>query len=57
MHAGVNEYWIIDPEHKKVYANQLNDGEYELMEYSNADTIPVQVLSGFGIDLSVVFTD
>ena len=55
--AGVQEYWIVDPDKKNVTAYRLIDGKYVADVYSNADTAPIQALPGCEIDLSLVFRD
>jgi len=49
--AGVKEYWIIDPEHKKVFVNLLVGNEYRLSEYA-FEEVPITVLTECNIDLS-----
>ena len=54
--SGVKEYWIVDPDNKKVFVNILKDGAYELRTCMEADTIAVQTLPECVIDLSLVFS-
>lgn len=55
--AGVREYWIVDPEGKKVEVYLRNkDGVLWVSEvYSSTDTAKVNILEGCTIDLSTVF--
>ena len=55
--AGVKEYWIVDTEIKKVFVNILTDKVYELIEYDEADNIPVHVLPDCEIYLPFVFRE
>jgi len=55
QHAGVREYWVIDPADKTVTVFILENGQYVAKCYSEADSIPVRVLEGCEINLSTVF--
>jgi len=57
MQTGVREYWIVDPIAKTVRVCLLNDGKYEMKDYSATDTVPVHVLDGFLIDMQDVFAE
>ena len=50
--AGVKEYWIIDPENKKIFVNVLQDGVYILTLYTFAENVYVYTLADCRIDLS-----
>ena len=52
LQAGVREYWIVDPETKKVYVH-LHDGNK--FTYDKTDTITVTVVDNCVIDLNEVF--
>ena len=54
--AGVREYWVIDPEHKTVHANILNNGTIFPKTYKNTEKAPVSIFPSLVIDLSTVFT-
>lgn len=54
--AGVQEYWIVDPEEKTVIVMTLEDGEhYAPTAYSSQATVSVGVLEDCKIDLGPVF--
>lgn len=57
--AGVQEYWIVDPENKTVRVMLLDGGgAFQIHEiYSREDVAKVNVLDGCYIDLSKVFPD
>ena len=43
--AGVREYWIVDPERKKVVVYDLENEEYPVI-YGFSDMVPVRIFSG-----------
>jgi Uma2 family endonuclease len=53
--AGVQEYWIVNPEEKIVSAYLLKDGQYMAVNYDDTAAAPVRVLPGCEIDLKGVF--
>ena len=55
LHAGVREYWIVDPDCKTVSVHLLENGKYVTKAYAEHDTVPVNVLEGCEIDLVEVF--
>ena len=55
LHAGVREYWIVDPEAQLVRVCILNEGKYDIIDYIEADTIPVRILDGCIIDIKKAF--
>ena len=56
--AGVREYWIVDPDSKDAQAFVLENGYYSAKAYGAAgDRLPVHVLEGCEIDLSLVFSE
>jgi Uma2 family endonuclease len=55
LRAGVNEYWIADPDTKSVQACVLERGGYIVNMYGDTARVPVGVLPGCRINLSVVF--
>ena len=57
QHAGIREYWMVDPDSKTLSVNILKDGEYVARAYGESDTVPVTVLDGCEINLTDVFTE
>ena len=57
LEAGVREYWVVDPENKKIYVNILNNGKYDYSEYKSEDVISVNILDGFGFSLESIFAE
>lgn len=54
--AAVREYWIIDPANQLVEVYLLKNHSLELHDvYNREHSIPVSVLEGLTIDLSVIF--
>lgn len=56
-HAGVREYWIVDPDTKTAQVCTLENGRYFVKGYTDADTAPVSVLPGCEINLRDVFAE
>ena len=54
--AGVREYWIIDPEIKKVNVQIYENGHYISTFYGNNDRIPVTILAGLEISLEELWS-
>ena len=52
LEAKVKEYWVIDPEGKKVQVHIYNDGRYISNIYKENAVIPVTVLPGLEITLT-----
>jgi Uma2 family endonuclease len=55
LHAGVLEYWIVDPTDKTVSVHWLKDETYTTEVYSDLDVAWSRVLEGCSVDLSLVF--
>ena len=53
--AGVKEYWIVDPIKNLITVHILKDGQYTATLYSIKDILPITILPGCEIDLSVIF--
>jgi Uma2 family endonuclease len=57
LQAGVLEYWIVDPEDKKVYVHILDDDKYISKIYGEEDVVAVHALAGCVMNMDEVFTD
>lgn len=56
--AGVQEYWIVDPESRVVSVYTLEDGAYHAAAtYSASASVPVGVLEDCTVDLTAVFPE
>ena len=55
--AGVREYWIVDPDTKTLSVHILNNGEYMIRAYTDADIVAVHAIGGCMIDLADVFEE
>jgi Uma2 family endonuclease len=55
LDAGVREYWVLDPEEKKVQVHVLQDGRYISSAYKKDAVIPVSVLPPFSLDLKTLW--
>ena len=55
--AGVREYWIIDPEHKTLHINLLDNGRIFPKTYKAFETAPAEIFPGLLIDLGLVFAE
>jgi len=53
--AGVREYWIVNPENKRVTVYRFQKGAIQTYTYKNADTVPVFIFSDLNISLEQVF--
>jgi Uma2 family endonuclease len=51
LNAGVREYWVLDPEEKKVQVHVLREGRYISSVYKKDAAVPVSVLPPFNLDL------
>ena len=51
LKAGVREYWVVDPEIKKVSVHIYENGHYISTIFEDNDRIPVTVLPGLEISL------
>jgi Uma2 family endonuclease len=55
LNAGVREYWVLDPEEKKVQVHVLEKGRYVSSVYKKDAVIPVSVLPPFSLDLKTLW--
>jgi Uma2 family endonuclease len=55
QHAGIREYWVVDPADRSVHVYILNGGRYTSFVYDDDEKIPAHVLPGCEIDLADVF--
>ncbi|MDR2095631.1 MAG: Uma2 family endonuclease [Treponema sp.] len=56
IQAGVQEYWLLDPDEKTIMAGVLKDGQYAFSTYDDTDgTVPVTTLPGCTIDMTELF--
>ncbi|MDR3115760.1 MAG: Uma2 family endonuclease [Treponema sp.] len=53
--AGVKEYWIVNPDEKIIQVHILENGHYTVDMYDETGKVPVMVLPGCIIDVSVIF--
>jgi len=53
---GVKEYWIVNPEEKKLEQYLLNENQFILEKsYAKNETLKTEVIKGFTLDLTKVF--
>jgi len=55
LQAGVQEYWIVNPDTNMVQTCLLNEGRYFLTPYGEEHTISSFVLEGFNVGLADIF--
>jgi Uma2 family endonuclease len=55
LNAGVREYWVLDPEEKKVQVHVLREGRYISSVYKKDAVVPVSVLPPFNLDLKTLW--
>ena len=51
-HAGVREYWIIDPEYNKIHVYNMDSDSFVLSDYSFTDTVKAGIYEDLYIDFS-----
>ena len=52
LEAGVREYWVIDPDEKKVQVHIYENGHYISTVYKDDAAIPVNILPGLSVNLN-----
>ena len=55
--AGVQEYWIVDPDTRLTETYVLEDGKYSFTRYSDDADIASYVINGLMVDMRLVFAD
>jgi len=55
LEAGVREYWVIDPEMKRVMVHILENNHYISTGYKDNDRIAVAILPGMEIALEYLW--
>jgi Uma2 family endonuclease len=55
LEAGVREYWIVDPDEKKLAVYVLDGNRYVFSDYSGDAEVPSTVLRGFTLGLKTIF--
>jgi Uma2 family endonuclease len=55
LEAGVREYWMIDPDEKKVLVHILEEGHYVSSSYKSDAVIPLAVLPDFSLELASIW--
>ena len=55
LKAGIKEYWVVDPDERKVQVHIYNNGHYISQMYEDNDRIAVTVLPGLEIDLDLLW--
>jgi Uma2 family endonuclease len=52
--AGVSEYWIVDPQERKVTVGDLRGGVYEAREFGDGETASSIRLPGFELSIAAI---
>jgi len=52
--AGINEYWVIDMESKRITLSTLVSGQYQSIEYGPADTVQSKRLPGLTVSVDEI---
>lgn len=55
--ASVREYWIVDPQNKKIYVYNMEEETFILNAYSFHDTVEVGIFDDLSIDFSSLDLD
>lgn len=54
---GIEEYWIIDPDHQTIEQYHLEENHYELILKANEGTLKSFVMKGFQIPIQAIFDE
>ena len=54
---GIEEYWIIDPDHQTIEQYHLEENQYELILKANEGTLKSFVMKGFQIPIQAIFDE
>lgn len=58
MHGGVREYWIVDPQNKKVIQYHFEDKELcEILTYNYPDVVKSILFSGLAVPMEEIFRE
>ncbi|MDR1576303.1 MAG: Uma2 family endonuclease [Treponema sp.] len=57
LEAGVREYWVIEPEERRVMVHIYEDGHYLSYSYKGNAVIPVTILPGLSVALESIFSE
>jgi len=57
MEASVREYWIVDPENKRLKVHLFREGVITTDTYASGSTVPVAIFPGLNIALEQVFAE
>jgi Uma2 family endonuclease len=55
LEAGVREYWVLEPEGKRIQVYVLDKDRYIASAWSDNDVVPVSVLEPFTLDLKTLW--
>ena len=55
LDAGVQEYWVIEPEQRLVQVHIYDNGHFISSSYKAEDTVPSTVLPGFSVELKTLW--
>ena len=55
--AGVDEYWIVDPEEQIIMALEFRDGKYIYDSFSGEDDVPLFTIPGCVVEFKKVFAE
>ena len=53
--AGIQEYWVVDPQQKILFVNQLVQSKYVVETFIRGQSAQSRVLDGFSVDVAELF--